>query len=72
MAAWRAGNYLALVKDIEDADQEDGWGTPHDQEFEIESAGRKDDDMVKNGRISSAVRMVTNRDPGGLYRPNDK
>ena len=63
MAAWRAGNYLALVEDIEDAAQEDGWGTPPDREFELESAGRKYDSMVKNGRISSAVRMVTNLQP---------
>ena len=27
--------------------------------------------MVKGGRISSSVKMVTNRDLGGLYRPTD-
>ena len=28
--------------------------------------------MVKGGRINSAVKMVTARDLGGLYRPSDK
>ena len=65
------GLTLIDVKDIEDAAEEDGWGIPHDREFELGSAGQKYDAMVKNGRISSAVKMVTNRDPRWLYRPND-
>ena len=59
------------MKDVEDAAQEDGWDTPHDGEFELESACQKYDAIVKGGRVSSAVKMVTNRDLGGLYRPTD-
>ena len=57
--AWVAGRNLTLVKEVEDAAQEDGWGTPHDRAFELETTGRKYNAMVKGGCISSAVRMVT-------------
>ena len=33
LEAWKAGHYLALVKDIEEAALENGWSPPHDQEF---------------------------------------
>ena len=67
LAAWKAGQYLALVIEIEDDAQEDGWGTPHYQKFELDSAGRKYDAMVKDGRIKSAAKIVTTRDLGELY-----
>ena len=41
LGAWEAGRYVELIKDVKDAAQEDGWGTPHDQEFELASAGQK-------------------------------
>ena len=66
--AWEAGRYVELIKDVKDAAQEDGWGTPHDQEFELASAGQKEDSMVESNRMRAAVCMVINRDPGGLYR----
>ena len=53
------GRHLALVKKVEDAAQEGGWVTPHDRTFELDTAGRKYDAMVKGGRMRSAVRMVT-------------
>ena len=61
-----------MVKEIEDAAQEDGWGTPHDQTFELDTTRRKYDTMVNGGRMRSAVCVVTARDLGGLYRPSDK
>ena len=71
LEAWKNGHYLALVKDIEEANLEDGWGTAHDREFELEEAGKKYDSMIKRGQVRSAVRVVTNRDLGGLYLPTD-
>ena len=72
LEAWKVGHYLALLKDIEEAALEDGWSTPHDREFELEEAGKKYDAMIKRGQVRSAVRMVTQRDLGGLYQPTDK
>ena len=60
------------MKDVEDAAQEDSWGTPHDREFELKTTGQKYDAMVNSGRLRAAVRMVTERNPGGLYRPLNK
>ena len=40
LEVWKAGHYLALVKVIEQAALEDEWSTPHDQELELEEAGK--------------------------------
>jgi len=29
MYTWEVGKHVALVKDVEEAAQEDGWGMPH-------------------------------------------
>ena len=71
LEAWKLGHYFALVKDIEYANLEDGWGLPHDRVFELEEAGRKYDSMIRRGQVRSAVRVVTNRDLGGLFLPTD-
>ena len=51
LEAWKSGHYLALVKDIEETNLEDGWGTAHDREFELEEAGEKYDSMIKRGQV---------------------
>ncbi len=35
-------------------------------------AGRRYNSMILSGKLRAAVRMVTDRDPGGLFKPNDK
>ena len=35
MDAWEAGRDLALVKEAEEAAQEDAWGTQHNWKFEL-------------------------------------
>ena len=69
--AWEAGRFIALVKDFEEAAQEDGWGT-HDQEFILETTKQKYDAMTRSEKLRAVVRMVTDRDPGGLFQPSDK
>ena len=63
--AWEAARYCALVKGVEEEALVCGFGASHNHEFEVESAGRRYNSMVMSGRIQAAVRMVTNRDPGG-------
>ena len=48
-----------------------GFGASRDQDVELESAGRRYNSMVLSGKMRAAVRMITNRDPGGLLKPND-
>ena len=72
LEAWKNGHYLALIKDIEEANLEDGWGTAHDREFKFEEAGKKYNSMIRRGQVRSAVGIVTNHDLGGLYLPTDK
>ena len=69
--AWEAGKYVGLVKGIEEAALVCGFGASHGRDFEIESAGRRFDSMVLGGKVRAAVRMVTDRDPGGLFHPDD-
>ena len=40
LEAWKAGHYLALVKDIEEETLEDGWSAPHDWELDLEQGGK--------------------------------
>ena len=72
MDAWEAGQFVALVKDMEKCGMEDGWGLSHSSEFDLESAGRRYNCMVLSGKIRAAVQMVMDCDPGSLLRPNDK
>ena len=69
---WEAGKYCALVKGVEEEAHVSGFGATHTHEFEVESAGRRYESMVLSGKIRAAVRMVTDRDPGGLFKPDDK
>ena len=69
---WDAGKYCALVKGVEEEAQVSGFGATHTHEFEVESAGWRYESMVLSGKIRAAVRMVTDRDPGGPFKPDDK
>ncbi len=69
---WEAGKYCALVKGVEEEALMSGFGATHNREFEVESAGRRYESMVLSGKIRAAVRMVTDRDPGGLLAPDDQ
>ena len=59
------------MKDVEDFAQEDGWGT-QDREFKLETTKQKYDAMTRSEKLRAVVRMVTDRDPGGLFQPSDK
>ena len=67
---WEAGRICALVNDVCEDSAEEGWGMGH-REFEVNSAARRYNSMVLDGKIRSAVRTITDRDPGGLLAPDD-
>ena len=69
--AWEAEKYCALVKGVEEEALVCGFGATDDHEFEVESAGRRYNSMILSGKIRAAVRMVTDQDPGGLFRPDE-
>ena len=70
--AWEAGRYCALVKEVEECAMEDGIPRAHsDRSLKLESVGRRFNLMVHLGKLRVAVRAVTDRNPGGLYAPND-
>jgi len=70
--AWEAGRYCALVKEVEECAMEDGFPCAHaNRGLELESVGRRFNSMVHSGKLRAAVRAVTDRDPGGLYAPDD-
>ena len=58
--AWEAGKYCALVKGVEEEAMVCGFGASRDQDFELESAGRRYNSMVLSGKMRAAVRMITN------------
>ena len=70
--AWEANQHCALVKGVEEEAAGRGYFMPSDREFEVESAGRRYNSMILSGKLRAAVRMVTDRDPGGLFKPDDK
>ena len=72
LSLWKAGKHAALVKGVEDGIMEDGWGAGANGEFNLDSAGARYNAMVKTGKIRPAVRIATDRDMGGLYKPYDK
>ncbi len=69
--AWDAGCYVALVREVEEANLDVGGGgrgaraRPED----TTSIARKYHTMVLGGKVRAAVRMVTNRGTGRSYRP---
>jgi hypothetical protein len=72
MDAWEASCYCALVKEVEECAMEDGFPRAHpNRSLELESVGRRFNSMVHSGKLRAAVRAMTDRDPGGLYAPDD-
>jgi len=72
MDAWEAVRYCALVKEVEECAMEDGFPPAHsDRSLELESVGQSFNSMVHSWKLWAAVRAVTDRDPGGLYAPDD-
>ena len=66
MDAWDAGKFVALVKDVEECGMEDGWGLSHNSDFDLKLASRRYNSMALSIKIRAAVRMVSDRDRGGL------
>jgi hypothetical protein len=72
MDAWEASRYCVLVKEVEECAMEDGFPHTHSgHSLELESVGRRFNSMVYSGKLRATVRAVTDRDPGGLYAPDD-
>jgi hypothetical protein len=72
MDAWEASCYCTLVKEVEECAMEDGFPHAHtNRSLELESVGRRFNSMVHSGKLCTAVRAVTDRNPGGLYAPAD-
>ncbi len=72
MDVWEASHYCALVKEVEECAMEDGFPRTHPNcSLELEAMGRRFNLMVHSGKLRSAVRAVTNCNPGGLYAPDD-
>ena len=67
--AWGAGQYVALVKAVEEAskDADGGGGGTCTRRVDTTSMARKHHNMVLGGKVHVAIRMVTNRDSGGVY-----
>jgi hypothetical protein len=72
MDVWEASRYCALVKEVEECAMEDGFPHAHtDRSLELESVGRRFNSMGHSGKLRAAVGAVTDRNPGGLYAPDD-
>ena len=72
MDAWEASCYCTLVKEVEEFAMEDGF--PHartGRSLELESVGQRFNSMVHSEKLRTAVRAVTDCNPGGLYAPDD-
>jgi hypothetical protein len=72
--AWDAVRYVALVREVEEANLNSGGGRRrmevHHQD-NATSLARWYDAMVLGGKVRAAVRMVTNRGGGGPYHPHN-
>ena len=75
MDAWESGRFDTLCAAVEDQWRRgDGMrrqGALIEADW-LETAGNKFQSLVHDGKLSAAVRSVTNRANGGLYRPDDK
>jgi len=72
MDAWEAGRYCALVKEVEECAMKDGFPHAHtNRRLELEFVGRRFNSMVHSGKLRAAVWAMTDRNPGGLYAPDD-
>jgi hypothetical protein len=71
--AWDTSRHVALVKAVEEANLDVGGGSggTHVRRADTTSLARKYHNMVLGGKVRAAVRMVTDRDGGGAYRPYD-
>jgi hypothetical protein len=71
---WDAARYVALVREVEEANLDSGDGRRrmevHCQD-DATSLARRYDAMVLGGKVRAAVRMVTNRGGEGPYHPHD-
>ncbi len=72
--AWDAARYVALVKEVEEANLVSGGGGRRvevQRQDEATSLARKYNNMVLGGKVRAAVQMATNRGAGRPYRPHD-
>jgi hypothetical protein len=72
--AWDAARYIALVREVEEANLDSGGGRRrmevHRQD-DATSLARRYDAMVLGDKVRAAIRMVTNRGGGGPYHPHN-
>ena len=65
--AWDAARYVALVKEVEEANLDSGGGRRRvevERQNKATSLMRKYNNMVLGGKVRAAVRMATNRGAG--------
>ena len=68
---YEEGRFVGLLKGVEEEALICGFGTGHNGEFAVESAGRRFNLMVLSGKVWAPLWIVTKQDPGGLFRPSD-
>ena len=75
MDVWEAGRFDTLVTSVENqwkrGDGNSGQRVDLTEEEWLESKGRRFNALVQSGKLRNAVRTVTDRNGGGLYRPTD-
>jgi hypothetical protein len=72
MDACKASRFCTLVKEVEECAMEDGFPCAHPNcSLELEFVGWRFNLMVHSGKLRAAVRAMTNRNPGGVYAPNN-
>ncbi len=72
--AWDAARYVALVKEVKEANLDSGGGGRRVEvrrQDKATSLARKYNNMVLGGKVRAAIRMVTNRGAGRPYRPHN-
>jgi hypothetical protein len=71
--AWDARRYVALVREVEEANLNVGGGGrgPRARQEGTTSIARKYHNMVLGGKVRATIRMVMNRGTGGAYPPFD-
>jgi hypothetical protein len=68
----RSKKTMSEVKTLVRSRMEDDFPCAHsDRSLELESVGRRFNSMVHSGKLRAAVRAVTDRNPGGLYAPDN-
>jgi hypothetical protein len=71
--AWEAAQYVALVKEVEEANLSVGGrgGGIRVQQEGATLIARNHHNMVLGGKVRAAIRMVTSRGASGSYRPHN-